>query len=199
MSTEQCLGPMKERRCVSCWQTNKCPQEFITTNPSVWSFFLQKGDPWTTLNGIWNYDVLQEGLFSLLDYHVVRRFGMKFWKKCVRFEGVGASSIILKEGKVNDISSLSLGGSSGGYESPEICLTGPLLKGTQESQIFPTRSSFFRFSNVCLVCKERGFAKCWFFWCYKLVSRVIMVILASLKVAFFYFVPKDCQVWRQQG
>ena len=103
--------------------------------------------------------MLQEGFFSLLDYHVVRRFGMKCWKKCVRFEGVGASSI-LKEGKVNEISSLSSGDSSGGYESLENCLTGALLKGTQESQIFPTRSSFFRSSNVCLVCKERGFAKC---------------------------------------
>ena len=112
----------------------------------------------------------RKDFFSLLDYHIVRRFGMKCWKKCVRFEGVGESSI-LKEGKVNEISSLSSGDSSGGYESLENCLTGALLKGTQESQIFPTRSSFFRSSNVCLVCK----------------------------VAFFCVVPKDCQVWRQQG
>ena len=57
---------------------------------------------------------------------------MKCWKKCVRFGGVGASSIILKEGKVNEISSLSLGGSSGGYESLENCLTGLLLKGRRK-------------------------------------------------------------------
>lgn len=80
--------------------------------------------------------MLQERFFLFLDYHVVRRFGMKCWKKCVRFGGVGANDY--SEGrKVNEISSLSLGGSSGGYESLEKLSDKALVKRYSGITNFP--------------------------------------------------------------